>query len=229
MHAIVLAAGQGTRLRNRAPVKPLAAIGGRSLLHHVLDSLAAGGATSASVVTGFEADTVAAEARRHRLVPEVVPNPDFARAPNGVSLLAARHAVTGPTLLAMADHLLSAKLVRRLLSGARAPLALAVDRRLGHPGVDEADVTRVRTRGARIEAIGKQLAVYDCYDTGLFVISPALIDSLQTLAAPSLSEGVQQLADAGRAQAVDIGDAEWLDVDDARAMEMAEAVWRPAA
>lgn len=225
MHAVILAAGQGTRLRDRAAVKPLAHVQGRSLLHHVLDALRGGGATSATVVTGFEAESVAAEARAHALAPDVVFNPAFADAPNGVSLLAARAAVTGPTLLSMADHLLSVALVRALVAAADAPLALAVDRRLGHAWVDEEDVTRVRTRGDRIQAIGKRLSVYDAYDTGVFVVTPALIDSLDGLASPSLSEGVQRLAARGLAQAVDIGDAAWLDVDDARALAIAEALW----
>lgn len=229
MHAIVLAAGQGTRLRDAAPVKPLARVQGRSLLHRTLDALQTGGARSATVVTGYAADLVAAEARAHPLTTRVTENRAYADAPNGVSLLAARDDLRGPTLLAMSDHLLSRALVRRLVAAARADAALAVDRRLGQPGVDEEDVTRVSTRGDRILALGKRLPVYDCYDTGLFVVTPALTDALARLADPSLSDGVQLLADAGRAQAVDGGDAAWLDVDDARAMAMAEREWREAA
>mgnify|MGYP000446849816 CR=1 FL=1 len=41
--------------------------------------------------------------------------------------------------------------------------------------------------------------------------------------AGSLSEGMQKLADAGRAATMDIGAAWWLDVDDPRAFDLAEA------
>ena len=40
--AIVLAAGQGTRMRSRVP-KVLHPLAGRPMLHHVLDALAAAG------------------------------------------------------------------------------------------------------------------------------------------------------------------------------------------
>jgi 1L-myo-inositol 1-phosphate cytidylyltransferase len=126
----------------------------------------------------------------------------------------------------MADHLLAPVLAERLVAGAGdAPLALGVDRRLGHPWVDEADVTRVRTAGGAIRAIGKGLAVYDAYDTGLFLIGPELVAVLAGDERPSLSDGVFALAQRGLARAVDVGDAPWLDVDDARALAIARRSW----
>jgi 1L-myo-inositol 1-phosphate cytidylyltransferase len=225
MHAIILAAGAGSRLRDVAAVKPLAPFRGRALIAHVLSALQAGGATSATVVIGYQADAVQAEVQRHLLAPAVVHNPAWADTPNGVSLLAARDAVSGPCLLCMADHLLSPGIVAAVIAAPRAPLTLAIDRRLGHGWVDEADVTRVRTRGTAITAIGKGLVVYDAYDTGLFMIGPQLMAALAPMAAPSLSAGVQALADSGQAFACDSGAAAWLDVDDARAMALANREW----
>jgi thiol:disulfide interchange protein DsbD len=119
------------------------------------------------------------------------------------------------------------QLAARLVVGAGdIPLALAVDRRLGHPWVDEADVTRVRTDGDAIRAIGKGISVYDAYDTGLFLIGPELVAVLDGLARPSLSDGVAALARRDMARAVDVGDAPWLDVDDARALILARTQWR---
>ena len=60
--AIVLAAGEGTRMRSSRP-KVLHAIAGRSLLAHVLAALEGAGSTHAAVVVGPDHDTVAAEAR----------------------------------------------------------------------------------------------------------------------------------------------------------------------
>lgn len=225
-HAIVLAAGAGSRLSDVEPVKPLSRVGGRPLLLHVLDALAAAGAASASVVVGHRAAEVAAVLPDAPIPAEAVSNPRWETAPNGVSVLAAADAVRPGTFLCMSDHLIDPLLPRRLLAGATAPLALAVDRRLGHPWVDEADVTRVRTDGRQIRAIGKQLKLYDCYDTGLFLIGPDLVAALKAQASPSLSDGVAALAARGLAEAVDIGDARWLDVDDARALALARAKWR---
>ena len=226
-HAIVLAAGAGSRLRDREPVKPLTPVGGRPLILHVLDTLAAAGARSATVVTGHAADAVARVLTDAPIPTEPCFNPLWADTPNGVSLLAARDRVGKGSFLCMADHLLAPELAQRLVAGAgAAELALAVDRRLGHPWVDEADVTRVRTSDGLIRAIGKGIAVYDCYDTGLFLIGPSLVAALDGSSRPSLSDGVASLARAGLARAVDVGNAPWLDVDDARALRIARTSWR---
>src|SRR5262245_20690853 len=61
--AIVLAAGEGTRMRSTRP-KVLHAIAGQSLLAHVLDAVRKAGGTMTAVVVGLGADAVAAEAKR---------------------------------------------------------------------------------------------------------------------------------------------------------------------
>ncbi|TPE61043.1 nucleotidyltransferase [Sandaracinobacter neustonicus] len=225
-HAVVLAAGAGSRMSDVEPVKPLAEVQGQPLLLHVLASLAAAGATGASVVTGHRAAEIEAVLPRSPIPAEAVRNPDWASAPNGVSVLAAADSIRPGSFLCMSDHLIDPLLATRLVAEARAPLSLAVDRRLGHPWVDEADVTRVRTAGRAIRAIGKRLCVYDAYDTGLFLIGPELVEALRQQKSPSLSDGVAVLARLGLAEAIDIGDAPWLDVDDARALELARRKWR---
>lgn len=64
--SIVLAAGEGTRMKSDTP-KVLHAVAGLSMLGHVLTAIAAAGGTAAAVVVGPDRDDVAAEARR--LVP----------------------------------------------------------------------------------------------------------------------------------------------------------------
>ena len=61
--AIVLAAGEGTRMRSALP-KVLHAIAGRSLLAHVLGAVAETKVTAAAVVVGPNQEAVAAEAER---------------------------------------------------------------------------------------------------------------------------------------------------------------------
>ena len=55
--AIVLAAGQGTRMRSRVP-KVLHQLAGRTMIDHVLDTLAAAGVEQLVVVTGHAAEAV---------------------------------------------------------------------------------------------------------------------------------------------------------------------------
>ena len=61
--AIVLAAGEGTRMRSRTP-KVLHTIGNRTLLEHVLCTAMAAGSAGIAVVLGPDHDAVAKEARR---------------------------------------------------------------------------------------------------------------------------------------------------------------------
>ena len=71
--AIVLAAGQGTRMRSRIP-KVLHPLAGRPLIDHVLDALADAGVSQLVVVTGHGADmveaAVASRAATARQVPQ---------------------------------------------------------------------------------------------------------------------------------------------------------------
>ena len=61
--AVLLAAGEGVRMRSATP-KPLHRIAGRSMLAHALDALLHAGATRIAVVVGPNGDGLAAEARR---------------------------------------------------------------------------------------------------------------------------------------------------------------------
>ncbi len=61
--AIVLAAGEGVRMKSARP-KALHEIAGQSMLAHVLGAVAAAGAQDVAVVIGPDRDDVAAEALR---------------------------------------------------------------------------------------------------------------------------------------------------------------------
>jgi bifunctional UDP-N-acetylglucosamine pyrophosphorylase / glucosamine-1-phosphate N-acetyltransferase len=61
--AVVLAAGEGTRMRSARP-KVLQLVGRQSLLAHVLQAVRQSGSTKTAVVVGPDADAVAIEAKR---------------------------------------------------------------------------------------------------------------------------------------------------------------------
>jgi phosphoglycolate phosphatase-like HAD superfamily hydrolase len=79
---------------------------------------------------------------------------------------------------------------------------------------------KVRIADGCIRAIGKQLAVYDAFDVGAFVCSPALFDAVEMAVAAgdsSLAGAIQVLAERGAARALPIGEDEWwFDVDTPR-------------
>lgn len=222
---LVLAAGEGSRLRAVAPYKPLCLVAGLPLIDHALLGMAAAGLTRAIVTLGYGAEAVAAHlaARDWPLVVETVTT-DHCQ-PNGVSALAARPLLgDAPAVLAMCDHLVTPAHYRRLAeAGAGAGLRLGVDRNLGHAWIDPADVTCVATDDGRITGIGKGLEPHDCYDTGVFAVGPRFFAVLAALPSPSLTQGVRLLAAADAAYAVDCSDLPWLDVDDAPAYAHAQA------
>ncbi len=222
LRPIILAAGQGTRLRSISASKPLTPVAGRLLIERVIAGLAQAGLGRPLVITGYRGDDVGAAAAAAGA--ELVHNPDWA-APNGVSVCAAAALLAeGPALLVMGDHLAEPSLYRAV-ADAEMPadgLVLGIDRRLGHAWVDEEDVTRVATRDGRITAIGKAVHCYDAYDVGVFKVSRALTDALAKLPAPGLSDGVRILAAQGKAMVVDVSAHGWIDIDDPRALALAE-------
>ncbi len=225
---ILLAAGEGTRLRPAAPLKPLCVVGDRPLLTHAIYGLAEAGLTRAVVVLGYGADQIEAfiDGQTWPILVETVRVEDY-RKPNGSSLLAAEQLVAGgEAVLAMCDHLVDPQLYRRMAQvGASGGARLGIDRRIESDWVDLEDVTRVKTDGDSIVTIGKGMEPYDCFDTGVFAIGPALFAALGQLEAPSLTEGMRILAHDGIAFITDCSDLDWIDVDDAWALEKAEN-WR---
>lgn len=230
MHAVIVAAGYGSRLRAVSPSKPLTPVAGVPLIDRVILAARDGGASAFTVVTGHEGEALEAHlaqtARTYRLPITCVRTDDWSR-PNGHSVLTGADRV-GPErhLLMMADHLFDPALVARVIASAPAALVLGVDRRLSNPLVDLDDVTRVRSDGERIVSIGKHLPDYDCYDTGVFAVDGRFHDALRRSiaggGAGSISAGVEALAGSGEARVVDVGDAWWLDVDDPRALAQAK-------
>ena len=223
--AIILAAGEGSRLRPAAPLKPLCTVAGRTLLAHAFWGLAEAGLTRVVIVLGYGADEIEVHIAESSwpVRVETVRNADF-RKPNGTSVLAAEPLVgSEESLLAMCDHLVEPALYRRVAeAGASGGARLGVDRRTHSEWVDIEDVTRVRSENGRIIEIGKDLADYDCFDTGVFAIGPRLFDALRSLHSPSLTEGMRALASQGSAFTLDCGELGWIDVDDQSALTKAE-------
>ncbi|HEX8167275.1 MAG TPA: bifunctional UDP-N-acetylglucosamine diphosphorylase/glucosamine-1-phosphate N-acetyltransferase GlmU [Beijerinckiaceae bacterium] len=118
--AVVLAAGEGTRMKSVRP-KVLHEIAGRSMLGHVLAAVAAAGATRAAVVVGPGREDVGAEARR--FTPGATVFTQAERLGTAHAVLAARAALAegaDDVVIAFADTpLVEAATFARL----RAPLA----------------------------------------------------------------------------------------------------------
>ena len=241
MDALIIAAGFGSRLVEVSPSKPLTPIAGVPLLELGVRQAASAGARRVVVVTGHEADRVEAflpGLAERAGIPVVAERIADWSTPNGFSVMAgaARIASMGGSdfLLMMADHIFAAPILQKLaqVGGPDRGVTLAVDTRISSPLIDPDDATWVqRGPGGLIVAIGKTIPQFDVVDCGAFLATqelPRAIAQAHAMGKPgSLSDGMQRLADAGRAATFDIGtdiDASWwMDVDDPRAHALAEA------
>ena len=232
MDALIIAAGFGSRLRDLSDSKPLTPIAGIPLLELGARQARAAGVERVVVVTGHEAERIEAflPGLSDRIgIPVVAQRVADWSKPNGWSVMAGASVISGDYLLMMSDHIFSAPILSGLArqGGADRGVTLAVDQRCDNPLVDPEDATWVlRDDRQFIRAIGKTIPEYDAVDCGAFLATPELAAAIQAAIdagqAGSLSDGMQRLADAGRAATWEIGGAWWLDVDEPRFHELAE-------
>src|SRR6202162_5386422 len=148
---IVLAAGEGTRMRSAAP-KVLHPVAGQSLLAHVLGAAPKGSGASLAVVIGPDHEAVAQEAKRVR--PDAVTFVQRERLGTAHAVLAARDAIArgaDDLLVAFGDTtLISAQTFARLRAPLKNGAALAV---LGFRAADPTGYGRLLVEGGRLKAI----------------------------------------------------------------------------
>jgi len=232
MKALIVAAGQGTRLREKGALKPLIPIRGVTLIERVIANLLFAGVSDIFVVTGYRSEALQAELREIgvRLDAHItaIHNREWTRA-NGVSVLAAKQFLDEPFLLTMCDHLVDPGILRGLIAAQTEPetVTLAVDFNIGSPLNDPEDVTRVKCLGEQLQHIGKIIRDFNCFDTGVFRCTPVMFDALveaQRRGDDSISGAMNVLAKWNKARVFDIGGHLWVDVDDPIAFGKAEAL-----
>jgi choline kinase len=239
MKAIILSAGQGSRLGHLTTDRPkcLIEFNGRSLLDRQLDVLAANGVDDVVVVTGFRDDQIeAALARRGDLGPSVrtVYNPFYKVADNLGSLFVAKHEIAGDVLVWNGDTLVSEELMARVLdNAARDGICVTIDRKQAY---DEDDMKVVVDEEGRLHAIGKRLdlSTVNAESIGLLAFRG---DGAETFRhaidrAIRTAEGttiwylrvIHQIAQAGPVWTLDIQGHEWGEVDFPEDVENAQAL-----
>jgi len=231
MKCLILAAGKGSRLSQRGNSKPLIRLLGIALIERTIRSALEAGIDDFYVVSGYNGDQV------RRFLKDLAPrcattithviNNDWQDG-NGLSVLAAKEHLVEPFVLLMADHLFDPSILHDL--AAQRPcdgeITLAVDYNTANPLVDMEDVTRVRSENKRLTEIDKGLEIFDGFDTGIFLCTPAIFDGLDQSITEhqdsSLSGGVRCLAAQGRVKIFDIGGRFWCDTDSPQDMDNAE-------
>jgi bifunctional UDP-N-acetylglucosamine pyrophosphorylase/glucosamine-1-phosphate N-acetyltransferase len=152
--AIVLAAGEGTRMRSRTP-KVLHAIGGRTLLAHVLASATHAGGAEIAVVLGPDHEAVATEAKC--IAPQAEVFQQRERLGTAHAVLSARAAIAhgaDDILVMFADTpLVRAETLEKLRAALADGAAVAV---LGFIPANPAGYGRLVMRGEELIAIREE-------------------------------------------------------------------------
>jgi len=228
--AVILAAGQGTRIRAVSGdlPKPLVAVGGKTLLQHGAEALLAAGIQKIVCVVGYQHQAVrgyvAGMPWRDAVV--FVQNDEWQKE-NGLSVYAAREALTGEFfLLQMVDHLFDAAIYEKALSARldKGVSYLCIDRDI--PGVhDLDDATKLVVRpDTSIASIAKNLTEYNAADCGLFVMHTAIFGFFEQAIRAGRNTISNSVEDAGRAgcfRTIDVTGARWIDVDTEEAWQEA--------
>lgn len=224
MKAIILSAGQGSRLGHLVDDKPKCLIdfNGRSLLDRQLDTLEACGVGEAVVVTGFHDELVNEAIAKRSGGPAVrtVFNPFYKVADNTGSLFMAREELAGDCLVWNGDTLVSRALMAKVVGNGRAGICVTVDRK---PSYDEDDM-KVVEEGGRLKAIGKRIAQgVNAESIGLLAFRSGGAERFRDAIdrAMRTPEGttiwylrvIHHLAQSGEVWTLDIEGEEWGEVD----------------
>ncbi len=232
MKAVILAAGNGSRLRplTYEIPKPLVSLGGVPLIERIVLLAREAGITEFLVVLGYLGDRLKEElgdGKKHGVRIEYVENEEWEKA-NGVSVYKAGQVLKENFILLMGDHVFDPRMLsvfKDYKISAR-ECVLCVDYNIGRV-FDIDDATKVEVGDGKIRRIGKGLADYNAIDTGMFLCSPYLFEVLKENIREgrcSLSESIKTLADQDLMKAYDIKNSIWSDLDTREDLERAESV-----
>ena len=242
-HAILLSAGQGSRMLPLTAERPKCLIdfSGRSLIAWQVEMLARGGVKRIDVVTGFKTDMVDAElASIHdpRVTITTKFNPFYKVADNLGSCWIAREAMDGDFLILNGDTLVSEEIVAKVQAGGTKgdkvfPIAVTVDVKSAY---DSDDMKVNRSTDGRLNKIGKTLTAAESNAESIGFLAfrgeGAALFRNAVRAAMRTPEGVQHwylkvidsLAPTGKVGTLSIEGLGWGEVDFLNDIEIARVL-----
>jgi glucose-1-phosphate thymidylyltransferase len=212
---VVLAAGEGTRLRplTRNRPKPMLPAANRPILEYVCDALVEAGVERLVFVVGYKRDRVQdhfGPTYRNREVEYVVQEKQLG---SGHALLQAHDAVEGPTIVVNGDRVVEASMVRAVADayGEGVDAALAV-----LEGFDARQYGAVRLDGDRVSALVEKPTAdeYRLINGGIYAFGPDVFDALadtdRTGGELPLTDTVGRLVGEGHVRGVSV-EGLWAD------------------
>jgi choline kinase len=237
-HAIILSAGQGSRLLPLTAERPkcLIEFSGRSLIEWQIEMLARGGVKRIDVVTGFMTDRLEQELGKindPRVEITCHFNPFFKVADNLGSCWIVREQMDGDFLILNGDTLVSEEIVQKVQEGSDWPIAVTVDVK---PAYDSDDMKVSRGENGRLARIGKTLTAEESNSEsiGFLAFRGEGADLFretvrQVMRTPDgvnhwYLKVIDMIADSGKVGTKSIEGLDWAEVDFLNDIEIATAL-----
>ena len=234
MRAVILAAGEGKRLRlHFSGPKPLVPLLGLSLIERNILSLRECGINNFVIITGCYSSEIQdhlGNGNKFGVNITYLHNPDW-KLGNGVSAytFGKDYRQGEKFILLMSDHVFEPEVLKAFI--AEAPnlkedeLLLAADRNLQNVH-DLAECTKVKAEQDLAVKLGKELRDFNAVDCGLFIGTGALLDALSEAISQcryTLTDAVNILAGRSKVKLHFVNGA-WIDVDDLPSYRQAEKI-----
>jgi choline kinase/phosphatidylglycerophosphate synthase len=208
MKALIIAAGQGSRLNELTAEKPKALISvlGLSLIERIILTTKRAGINEFVIVVGYLGEKIRSflgNGTKLNVKIDYIENDEWYKG-NGVSVLKAKHVLHDNFILLMSDHIFDGRILTELIDyEINGSVVLAVDNKA--PSEEE---TRVLGNNGKIVDLGKDIKDSNCVDTGIFMCSPKIFHYIEI----AVKEDKTELSD-GVHEAAKNGDAEIFDID----------------
>ena len=237
MKLVIIAAGQGSRLRSASHDmnKTLMTIHGKRLIDILLNNAVRCGFQDVVIITGYRSQILmqALANHTHNLKLTFIHNPAW-QLPNGTSVLTAKPAIPKEEdfMVSMSDHFYSEKLMEKIKDGSLENNIATVGLDFRIESIfdleDGMKVKILRTKeGLKVTKMDKKLLSYDAIDCGVFKCKYAFFQSLEIAKKEmngSLSDACNVLINDEKMGGIDIGEEFWLDVDTPESVKYLQSV-----
>jgi glucose-1-phosphate thymidylyltransferase len=214
--AVVLAAGEGTRLRplTRNRPKPMLPAANRPILEHVLDALVDAGIERIVLVVGYRRERVQEHfGPTYRDVPLGYVGQEK-QLGSGHALLQARGAVDGPLLVVNGDRVIEGQCVRDVVDAYRADTARAAMAVLERRNIRQYGAVTLQGRDIAELVEKPESDDYRLINAGIYAFDPSIFDAIERTDRDAgelaLTDTISRLLGTGRVRGVHTGGL-WVD------------------
>ena len=224
MKLIIIAAGQGSRLKSETKNKPkaLTTIYGKAIIDVILNNCVINRIDEIIIITGFDKTSIKnyLSEKSFNLNIEFIHNNEW-KFENGISVLKAKSAIKSNEefMISMSDHLYFADMMKKVKESSLSNRVANVGLDFNIDGVfdiDDGMKVLAQPETMLVKAMSKNLTNYNAIDVGLFKCNYDFFSFLENLdrnSSCSLSAGCNELIRQKLMGGVNIKDSFWLDID----------------